>query len=311
MTACRFVIADVFTEKRFGGNQLAVFTDARGLDNRAMQDLAREMNYSETTFVLPPESSGDFRVRIFTPGRELPFAGHPIVGTSFVIFSEGLKQFQGPLDRINLETGAGVIAVDVKCSDKLNGYSVMAQPLPRVTTPKVEDVGEIAAALSLEPAAIQRTGLPCQAIYNGLTVLIVPVDSLEAVQRIKVDAGKIENVAQSVNAETVLIFSQQTLGAENSAHCRVFAPGAGVGEDAATGSANGPLGYYLVTHRLAQPDVSGVARIISEQGFEMNRPSLLNIDVQVDTATAEVTGIKVGGGVVIAATGTAIPDQTG
>lgn len=298
MNSKHFIIADVFTEKQFGGNQLAVFTDARGLDTETMQNMAREMNYSETTFLLPAENGGDFHVRIFTPEQELPFAGHPIVGTAHVIVAERMKEWSTPITRVRLETGVGPIQVEVDVQNGHAGHTVMTQPLPRVTG-SITDVSELAKALSLEASEIESTGLPVEAIYNGITVIIVPIASMEAVKRIKADARALERISNEMGAQTVLTFCHEAETAAGTAHCRVFAPAAGVIEDAATGSANGPFGSYLVRHHVVE--VQPVTRILSEQGFEMNRPSLLHIEVASDGD--EITAVRVGGGVVISGRG--------
>jgi trans-2,3-dihydro-3-hydroxyanthranilate isomerase len=265
-----------------------------------MQDLAREMNFSETTFLLPPEQGGDYRVRIFTPATELPFAGHPIVGTAFVIFAEELKPGSKDQTSIKLETGVGLLPVDVLVRDSRSGHATMTQPLPKVVG-RLDDVERLAMALSLESSDIISTGLPVEAIDNGIGVLVVPVGSLAAVQRIKIDGRAIESIAREAGTVTVLAFTTETAKAESTAHCRVFAPGAGVGEDPATGSANGPLGFYMVRHRLVEP--AQLNRIISEQGFEMNRPSILHIEVANDPQTLDVVGVRVGGGVVVSGRG--------
>ena len=293
-----FVIADVFTEQRFGGNQLAVFTDAEGLDTETMQNLAREMNYSETTFLSPPTEGGDYRVRIFTPGVELPFAGHPCVGTGHVIVADRMKEWSGNLTTVVLETGVGPIKVSVQTENDSAGHTTMIQPLPQVKG-VLSDRAKLAQALSLDLSDLAE--LPVEAIHNGLTVLIVPAASMKAVQRIKVDPGKLEDVSREMGAQTVLVFTRETVRQTSTVHCRVFAPAAGVIEDAATGSANGPLGYYLVRHGLVE--AGGTAKIISEQGFEMKRPSLLHIEVDVTGDAKEVTAVRVGGGVVITGRG--------
>lgn len=300
MTSKQFVIADVFTEKQFGGNQLAVFTDGSGLDSATMQNLAREMNYSETTFLLPPENGGDFRVRIFTPGQELPFAGHPLVGSAFVIVAERLKEWAEPVTLLALETGVGRIGVEVGIEGGKPGRTTMTQPLP-VVRGEYSNISALAKALSLEAAQIERTGLPVETIFNGIAVMIVPVDSQAAIEGVRVDAGALERISNEVGASTVLVFTRETLLPASTVHCRVFAPAAGVAEDAATGSANGPLGSYLVRHKLVES--AATTRIVSEQGFEMKRPSLLYIDVDVDVGSEEITAVRVGGGVVISGRG--------
>jgi trans-2,3-dihydro-3-hydroxyanthranilate isomerase len=298
-----FVIADVFAEERFGGNQLAVFIDGEGLDSETMQNIAREMNYSETTFLLPPTEGGDYQVRIFTPGVELPFAGHPLVGTGHVIVADNLKAWDVNADvdsvtSLTLETGVGPIRVSVQIENGRAGHTTMTQPLPQIKG-TLTDRARLAQALSLDPSDFAE--FPVEAIYNGITVLIVPAASMEALQRIKVDPGKLEDVSREMGAETVLVFTRETVRPTSAVHCRVFAPAAGVIEDAATGSANGPLGYYMVRHGFVE--ARGTAKIISEQGFEMKRPSLLHIEVDVTEDAKEVTEVRVGGGVVITGRG--------
>ncbi len=300
MKPAKFIIADVFTEKLFGGNQLAVFTDGRGIDDATMQDIAREMNYSETTFILPAESGGDYRVRIFTPMRELPFAGHPLVGSAHVLVSERMKEWTIPGTSITLETGVGNILAEVKIEDDRAGHTTMTQPLPTVKG-QFTDTARLARALTLAPSDIEGTGFPVEAIYNGITVLIVPVATLQAVETIKLESSALGGISEEMGADTVLVFASETLRESSTVHCRVFAPAAGVAEDAATGSANGPLGFYLVRHGIVEP--KPVTQIISEQGFEMKRPSILHIEVKMDPNSKDITGIRVGGGVVISGRG--------
>lgn len=300
MNSKRFVIADVFTEAQFGGNQLAVFTDGLGLDPAAMQNIAREMNYSETTFLFPPEQGGDYRVRIFTPAQELPFAGHPLVGTANVIVSERLKPWSEPLTPVTLETGVGPIHVEVRIEGGQTGRTTMTQPLPVVRS-AYSNVEALARALSLDPSQVAYSGLPVETIFNGIAVMIVPVKSRAAIENIKLDGGALERISNEVGASTVLAFTSETVLPTSTVHCRVFAPAAGVSEDAATGSANGPLGFYLVRHNLVEQQ--STTRIVSEQGFEMKRPSLLYIDVDVDSTSSDVTAVRVGGGVVISGCG--------
>jgi trans-2,3-dihydro-3-hydroxyanthranilate isomerase len=176
----------------------------------------------------------------------------------------------------------------------------MTQPLP-VVKGALADLPALAKALSLDAADIESTGLPVEAIDNGIAAIIVPVASLDAIKRIKPDTGALERISSAMGAQTVLTFTRETELASNTVHCRVFAPAAGVVEDAATGSANGAFGFYLVRHRVV--DVEPVTRILSEQGFEMHRPSLLHIEVDVDPANQEVAGVRVGGGVVISGRG--------
>src|SRR5262249_40555730 len=171
---------------RFCGNQLAVFIDGSGLDDVTMQNIAREMNYSETTFLLPPEDGGDFRVRIFTPSRELPFAGHPLVGTGYVILSEQLKKSTEPLTPVTLETGVGPIQVEVRTETGQPGRTTMTQPLP-VVRGTYSNTTALAKAFSLEPSQIAPNYLPVETVFNGLAVMVVPVATRGAIERIRVD----------------------------------------------------------------------------------------------------------------------------
>ncbi|HKG96262.1 MAG TPA: PhzF family phenazine biosynthesis protein, partial [Pyrinomonadaceae bacterium] len=232
MSNRRFVIADVFTEKKFGGNQLAVFTDGVGLDAATMQDIAREMHFSETTFLFPPERGGDYKVRIFTPDRELPFAGHPIVGTAHVIIAEGMKRMSEPFTPVVLETGVGPIHAEVKTEAGRAGHTTMTQPLP-VVKGTFTEIGRLAKALAIDAADIEQTGLQVEAIYNGITVMIVPAQSLAAIERMRVDVGALEQISNEMGAQTVLAFTRETVSPSSTVHCRVFAPAAGVIEDAA------------------------------------------------------------------------------
>jgi trans-2,3-dihydro-3-hydroxyanthranilate isomerase len=300
MSDKRFIIADVFTEQQFGGNQLAVFTDGTGLDTETMQNIAREMNYSETTFILPPEAGSDFHLRIFTPVEELPFAGHPLVGSGYVIVAEKMKDWSEPHTSVKIETGVGEIIVNVETQNGKAGFSQMTQPLPVVKSTWT-DIARLAKALALEVSDIESTNLPAQLLFNGIPVLMIPVASLQAVKKIKVDFNALEAISIEVGAKTVMAFTMETVAPTSTAHCRVFAPVEGILEDAATGSANGPLGFYLVHHKLVKTEAT--AKIVSEQGFEMHRPSIINIEVDVDASLNEVTGVRVGGGVVLSGYG--------
>jgi trans-2,3-dihydro-3-hydroxyanthranilate isomerase len=300
MSDKKFIIADVFTQKQFGGNQLAVFTDGTGLDTETMQNIAREMNYSETTFILPPEAGSDFRLRIFTPAEELPFAGHPLVGSGYVIVSEKMKNWSEPITSVKIETGVGEIIVNVETLNGNAGFSQMTQPLPVVKS-EWTDIARLAKALSLEASDIKTTNLPVQLLFNGIPVLMIPVASLKAVESIKVDVNALEAISLEVGAKTVMAFTTETVAPTSTAHCRVFAPIEGIIEDAATGSANGPLGFYMVHHKLVKSEAT--TRIISEQGYEMRRPSIINIEIDVDDLSNQVTGVRVGGGVVLSGEG--------
>jgi trans-2,3-dihydro-3-hydroxyanthranilate isomerase len=306
MREYRFFQVDVFTEEPFGGNPLAVFPDAEGLNAGEMQRLTREMNLSETTFVLPPETKdADFKVRIFTPAKEIPFAGHPVVGTHWVLAHLGRVELSEPLTQVRFELGVGVLPASLYITDGRVDRVVMTQGHPAFHA-VLGDVGDLAKGLGLAPEAITETGLPVRPVSTGMPQLIVPVRSLGEVQALNpahLNVQAISRTCQRVGAEeTVLVFSLETERPEADVHVRFFAPTYGIPEDPATGSANGALGAYLVKHR-AVPVGEPTTYIVSEQGAEMSRPSTLFIEV--DSSHQEPIAVRVGGRVVPVIEGTA------
>jgi trans-2,3-dihydro-3-hydroxyanthranilate isomerase len=301
----RFIQVDVFTDKPFGGNPLAVFPEAEGLTTEEMQCLAREMNLSETTFVLAPQVQGaDFKVRIFTPAAELPFAGHPVVGTHWVLAHLGRVALREPVTQVRFELGVGVLPADLNVSNDQVEQVVMTQDRPEFLA-VLEDVTDLATGLGLPPEAIEETGLPVQLVSTGVPQLMTPVRSLTAVQAL--DAGKLNTavlnqVCHDIGTECVMVFTFETERPESTVHVRMFAPLLGVPEDPATGSANGALGAYLVHHQ-AMEVTEPTTYIVSEQGAEIDRPSTLY--TEVDSSGEEITAVRVGGQVVLVAEGIA------
>jgi trans-2,3-dihydro-3-hydroxyanthranilate isomerase len=295
MREYRFVQVDVFTDTPFGGNPLAVFPDAQGLTNEEMQRIAQEMNLSETTFVLPPQAPhADFKVRIFTPVKELPFAGHPVVGTHWVLAHLGRVPLREPLTQVAFELGVGVLPGDLHVTDGQVERVVMTQDRPTFHA-LLEDVGELASGLGLPPEAITETDLPVHVVSTGVPQMMVPIRSLEEVQRL--DGGELNVTAlnracRAVGTECVMVFTFETQQPQSTVHVRMFAPLLGVPEDPATGSANGALGAYLVQHA-ALPLTESTVHIVSEQGAELNRPSTLL--VEVDHRDGTPTAVRVGG----------------
>lgn len=263
MTRHEYVLVDVFTDRPFGGNQLAVFRDGRGVTDAEMQAVAKELNLPETTFVVPAERGGDHRLRIFSPARELPFAGHPTVGTAYVLAS-------GRDATLRLEELVGTLAVTVR-----DGFTEMEQPLPAFEP--VEDRAAAAASLALSADDLEPD-LPIEVGSSGNRFMFVAVRSLDAVKR----------ASPRGLTEAAYIFTTETVERGSTVHGRMYAPWQGIAEDPATGSANGPLGAYLVRHGL-----SDGARIVSEQGYEMGRPSRLF--VRVGGTPREITSVHVGG----------------
>ena len=298
MKEYRFIQVDVFTDKPFGGNPLAVFPEAEGLTSEEMQHLAQEMNLSETTFVLPPQAPGaDFKVRIFTPAAELPFAGHPVVGTHWVLAHLGRVDLREPVTQVRFELGVGVLPADLHVAGGRVEQVVMTQDRPTFHA-VLEDVTDLVTGLGLPRETITETGLPVQVVSTGLPQMMVPVRSLAEVQAL--DAGQLNIAAlnracHAVGTECVMVFTFETERPDATVHVRMFAPLLGVPEDPATGSANGALGAYLAHHE-AVPVTEPTTYILSEQGEEMGRPS--TVYVEVDSAGEEITSVRVGGQVV-------------
>jgi trans-2,3-dihydro-3-hydroxyanthranilate isomerase len=299
----RFFQVDVFTDKPFGGNPLAVFPEANGLTAEEMQRLAREMNLSETTFVLPPRSpEADFYVRIFTPVKELPFAGHPVVGTHWVLAYLGRVQLREPLTQVRFELGVGVLPAHLHVAGGRVEKVVMTQDRPTFLA-TLENVTELAGGLGLPPKAISETGLPVQVVSTGVPQMMVPVRWLGEVRSLdaaRLNVAALGRACRAVDTECVMVFTFETERPESTVHVRLFAPLLGVPEDPATGSANGALGAYLVYHQAVQVS-EPTTLVVSEQGAELGRPSTLY--VEVDGAGADISAVRVGGQVVPIAEG--------
>ncbi|MCZ6646319.1 MAG: PhzF family phenazine biosynthesis protein [SAR324 cluster bacterium] len=287
MAKLHYQLVDVFTGSHFGGNPLAVFPDGPAVPERYYQRIANELNLSETTYVLPPtDGQSDVRVRIFTPREELPFAGHPTLGTAFVLAREDRISGSGAERKVVFELGVGPTPVELRYRDGAPHFITMSQPLPQFG-PEVSDRGAIAAMLSLAEDDL-LPGAPCHMISCGLPFLFVPLRGLEAVGKVRVKPTEFEAVLESAAARAVYAFTMETEQPGSTVHGRMFGPALGVKEDPATGSANGPLGCYLLRHGLAEG-----AGIVSEQGFEMGRPSLLYVDIGQEEG--EISSVRVGG----------------
>jgi trans-2,3-dihydro-3-hydroxyanthranilate isomerase len=281
-----FVQVDVFTERLFGGNPLAVFLDGRGLDDASMQALAREMNLSETTFVLPATRADcAARVRIFTPVRELPFAGHPTVGTAWVLATRA--RLGGRASAV-LEEGIGPVPVELE-GDPARPSFVWMRHRDAEFGPPITDRAGVAAALGLSVPALHASA-PIRTGSTGRAFLYVALRDRAAVDRAALDVPAMQRAAGEP-LPGVFVFCPEARGA----YSRMFAPHTSrVPEDPATGAASGPLGAYLVTHGLIRG--SGALRLVSEQGTRMGRQSFVHIRVRAEGGTA--TDIAVGGSVV-------------
>jgi trans-2,3-dihydro-3-hydroxyanthranilate isomerase len=285
----KFIICDVFARKRFEGNQLAVLPDAAGLSDEEMQSLAREIHFSETTFILSdrPNERG-WLVRIFTPAREVPFAGHPTLGTAFVIWDRYLGRKPGEV-RLDLKVGVVPVAVEEK-GERL----VMTQVPPRFGI----TVDSHAAALVLGLTSEDIDGrYPVEEVSTGLPFVIVPVKTLAAMQGIKVNLAEYYRLTDRLEAKAVLAFSPETVDPQCRLHVRVFCDYYDVPEDPATGSANGCLCAWLVRHRYLGASEFAIQ---TEQGVEMKRPSLLYL--QGEERDGGIL-VRVGGRVVVAGQG--------
>jgi trans-2,3-dihydro-3-hydroxyanthranilate isomerase len=300
----RYLHYDVFTDHLFGGNQLAVFLDGRGLASETMQAIAKEMNFSETTFVLPPERSGtDVRMRIFTPGVELPMAGHPTIGSTFALARSGVI---GPeRDRFVFGLGIGPVPVSLVWHAADLGFVWMTQPNPTFGEPIADSKGA-AGILGLSELAVDGTGLPVQVVSCGVPFLFVPLATRAAVDNAAVERDRFDRFrdAAKTDAHGVFVFSSQPGHDQATVYSRMFAPGLGVVEDPATGGASGPLGCYLVRHRVVPPEKA--TAMLSLQGVKMGRPS--HVHISIDLEQDEISTVRVGGEAVLAGEGTLYVD---
>ena len=294
----RFFTADVFTSTRFGGNQLAVLPNARGLTDEQMLAIAREFNYSESTFVFPPDDPEHTRrVRIFTPGGEVPFAGHPTVGTAFVLAAIGEVPLTGAETRIVLEERVGPVPVVIRARQgqpEFCQFSVAR--LPEVGPP-LPSRAAIAESLSLNEEDLLDGAWHPQVVSCGLPFAFVPVRDRGAVARSRIRLDRWEEHLSRTDGEAVMIFAMDAEQAGHDVRARMFAPGFSVPEDPATGSACAALGGYLA----ARSRQEGTLRWVVEQGYEMGRPSL--IEVEADKSGDAITAVRVGGASVLVCEG--------
>lgn len=301
----RFHTLDVFTEHVFGGNPLAVLTDARGLSDDEMMRVTREFNLSETVFVFPPEDiAHTARVRIFTPGSELPFAGHPTVGTAFLLVASGIvrAEHQDGDTRVVLEEGVGPVAVTVRVQDGVPvSAELTAAQLPEVrrSAPDVPPTHEIATVLGVEPDAIGAGALAPAAVSCGVPYLLVPLRDQGEVTRARFDVSAWERFVAPHWAHAVYLFDGSAAERGQTIRARMFAPHLGIGEDPATGSAAATLAGYLA---LASEKRDGTLAWRVDQGVEMGRPSRL--ELSADVHDGKVTAVRVAGSAVLVSEGT-------
>ena len=313
----RFVQVDVFTDRPFAGNPLAVFPEAAGMTDEQMMKIAREMNLSETVFVLEPngDSTGPTvlrKLRIFTPTREIPFAGHPIVGTWNALARQGVVPVPdggSGMQRIYHEVGIGVLPVDVEFRDGQPVQVVMTQGKFQIIDELDEapEQAELARALGLAREDLDET-LPIQSISTGLSCMVVPVRSLADLRDCKINSSLLGEIYTRHGATGCLAFTRETIEVGPArAHARFFAPADNIPEDPATGSACGALGAYLVYHQALslQPE-EGRYKFVIEQGDFIHRPSRIRLDVKGQKGSIEE--VKVGGASVPVASGEVFVD---
>jgi trans-2,3-dihydro-3-hydroxyanthranilate isomerase len=300
MQRYRYLHFDVFTDTRFGGNQLAVFLDAAGLPTATMQAMAREMNFAESTFVMPAESGGtDVRMRIFTPASEMPMAGHPVIGSTFALAREGRIPPGATAWTFGLNVGP--LPVELQWRDGQLAFAWMTQKNPEFGPP--HELVPVAQALGLREEAIRSTGLPVQQVSCGVPVLILPVATRAAVDAAAPDARLMQHLknASGVSHFVFYLYTTDRTSAEDPAtvYTRMFAPELGIYEDPATGGASGPLGSYLVHHGVVPADQARA--MLNLQGRKLGRPSWLHISIE--SAAGVITRVRVGGTSVFVAEG--------
>jgi trans-2,3-dihydro-3-hydroxyanthranilate isomerase len=282
-----FYIVDVFAEHPYSGNQLAVVLGAEHLSDETMQQIAAETNYSETTFASPvPEADGGYRVRIFTPAREIAFAGHPILGTAWIIRHYVLREASGPV-RLNLKVGQVPVTFEGSAEREEVAWFVA----PPVTLGKRCAIEPIAVALGISPEDVAAES-PVQQITAGISAMIVPLRSLDALRRSKLDLDAYAPLAAQGFPPLVYLFCRQTHHPQNDLCVRFFFEAHGVREDPATGNGAAFLGAYLLEHGL----LGGAELSLRiEQGYEVRRPSLVMLRARMREGSRE---ISVGGRVV-------------
>jgi trans-2,3-dihydro-3-hydroxyanthranilate isomerase len=281
-----FYQIDVFTDTPFSGNPLAVFFDVEDLSSLTMQAIAQEMNLSETTFVLPPgDMPADFSVKIFTPEKEIPFAGHPTIGTAHILRETG-RVTSGDYS-IKLSMKAGIITITQGLIDNL---FFMDQPLPEYL-PVLDCAEKIGNVLNIPTSFIQLSRYPIQIISTGLPVMLVPINSIKSLEKIVINVSELDNFLHSLGVEMLYAFTDETFNPSANIHARMFAPPLGILEDPATGSAAGAMGAYIFKHKIVPENI--LKNIIIEQGYKMGRPSSIHVEIYHEYN--EIKKIRVGG----------------
>jgi trans-2,3-dihydro-3-hydroxyanthranilate isomerase len=295
----RYLHFDVFTDTPLEGNQLAVFPDPGELTTAQMQAIAREMAFSESTFLFPPAAGGDVHMRIFTPREELPMAGHPTIGSTFALVEEG--RLAPGRDRWVFELKIGPTPVSLQWKGHALDFAWMTQPLPTFGA-RVDHRAAFAAAIGIAERDL-AADLPVQVVSCGVPFLFAPIHTRAAVDRVAVNPAALTACLQDagVEAHGLFVFSLDRTGAtDETVYSRMLAPGLGIAEDPATGSASGPLGCYLVRHGCLQPEQA--AGFVSLQGAAMLRPS--RIHISIGQRDGRIIDVRVGGRSVLVGRGT-------
>lgn len=292
----RFITADVFTDSVFGGNPLAVFAEAQGLTGEQMQQVANEFNLSETVFVLPPETSdGTVRLRIFTPQAEMPFAGHPTVGSAIVLATIGAIPMTGDSTRIVCEEGVGPVPVVIRAAKDRPLYATLSAAKMPEFGPPLPPASDLARLLGVETDDVgSDNGFGAQAVSVGFPFIMIPLRTTRAVSRVRLNPAVFEKLLSNDWARDVYVFGPANPAGGADFRVRLFAPEMGIAEDPATGSAAAAFGGYLATHN---DTADGTLRWTLEQGIEMGRPSRLFIEA--DKSGGTVTAIRCGGHAVL------------
>ncbi|MEL7148907.1 MAG: PhzF family phenazine biosynthesis protein [Bacteroidota bacterium] len=297
--AASYYLLDVFTDTRYGGNQLAIFPEGQFVRKPLMARIARELQLSETVFIEPASKKDNhFKMKIFTPAMELPTAGHPTIGAAFFMVRHINFDEDTPTLNLLIEQKVGTIRASVELNAGAPVFSNMIMPKPEYIT-TFNERAPFAEMLGLKEDALVEH-LPIEVISCGVPFTFIPIKSKSCIEKIQLDLNKWQELKDRLGVSFLYAFTRETTRPHSHVHGRMFAPEAGITEDAATGAANGPLGCYLYKHRLL-PHHSDNLEIISEQGFEMGRPSIIQINVRAQSG--KVIEVKIGGNCVLVGQG--------
>lgn len=296
----QFYTADVFTDRIFGGNPLAVFPRCDGISPQLMQQIAAEFNYSETVFVFPPQTpQGTRRIRIFTPQTELPFAGHPTIGTAYILAAISELVLDCNETMIYLEEGVGLVPVKIQTQDGIPTYcELTASQKPEVGADSYA-ISELAAMLSLDASDLLSDEYSVQAVSCGVPFLFIPLRNRDAIARVKLNLERWQSLLSNAWASAVYVFCFEPELKGSDVRSRMFAPNMGIVEDPATGSAAAAFAGYLA---MRHPSPNLTSSWVIEQGFEMGRPSILRIEA--DKKDGQIIAVRVGGSSVLVSQGT-------